>query len=289
MPSCSQTTLAPARIASSTTARRLLGLPEDLHHVRRRRQIVERRDHGLAQDLLAGVARVDRDHPVALLLQVQHGEVGRPHVVGAHADRRDRPDPLAGCRGCTRRRSAGARAPNRPDTPASGSFARLADRVASLDAWSRASGSFGRRSPSARPRRTSPPASGSFVVAIDRLVAAPDLAPWRRVRLVRRSPAGPVDAGPAPASGSFGRSSSPARPRRRALLEERGEAFLEVLAERVVDDHLGGEVDRPPRGPSRAAGRRRACRAPAPRAACRAGARAARRTPPRACRARPPD
>ncbi len=74
--------------------RRIGRLPENLDHVGRRRELVEAGQHRLAQDLLAGIARVDRDHPIAFGLQIEHRKVGRAHVVGADPDRGDGLDPL---------------------------------------------------------------------------------------------------------------------------------------------------------------------------------------------------
>src|SRR3954452_11567854 len=48
---------------------------------------------GSAQKRLPGDAGIDRDHPLALGLEVFHDEKARPVPIGAGADQRDRADP----------------------------------------------------------------------------------------------------------------------------------------------------------------------------------------------------
>ena len=65
------------------------GVAEHVDHVDAARYLGEGGVTGLAEDLLAGGARVDRDHAVTLDLQVLHGEVAGPVPIGAGADHGD--------------------------------------------------------------------------------------------------------------------------------------------------------------------------------------------------------
>ena len=66
----------------------VLGAPEDVDHVDALGDLRQRSVHGLAQDRLAGIARVHRDHAVAMLLQVLGDEVARPVPLRRQADHR---------------------------------------------------------------------------------------------------------------------------------------------------------------------------------------------------------
>ena len=72
----------------------VLGTAEHVDHVDLVRDVLERRVNRLAEQGLAGDARVDRDHPVALALQVFHHEIARPVPVGRRPDHGDGAHPL---------------------------------------------------------------------------------------------------------------------------------------------------------------------------------------------------
>src|SRR5207302_8436438 len=70
-------------------ARRVLGRAEHIDHVDGIRDVAQRGVDLLAEQFLAGYARVDRDDPVAFPLQVFHDEIAWPVPVGRGADHRD--------------------------------------------------------------------------------------------------------------------------------------------------------------------------------------------------------
>ena len=75
-------------------AGRLVGRAEHVDHVDFVRDVAQRRVDRLAEQGLAGYARIDRDHAIALALQVLHDEVAGPVPVRRRADKRDRLHPL---------------------------------------------------------------------------------------------------------------------------------------------------------------------------------------------------
>ena len=75
-------------------SRRRGRIAEEVDHVDMIRNVAQRGVNGLAEQGLAGEARIDRDHPIAFALQVLHHEVARAVPVGGGADQRDRPHPL---------------------------------------------------------------------------------------------------------------------------------------------------------------------------------------------------
>ena len=94
MPSCIHTTLAPIAIASSTIAGASRAGAEHIDHVDRLGDVAQRGVDLLAEQALAGDAGIDRDHPVAFVLQILHDEIAGPVPVRRGADHRDRPHPL---------------------------------------------------------------------------------------------------------------------------------------------------------------------------------------------------
>ena len=75
-------------------ARRVLGRAEHIDHVDGIRDVAQRGVDLLAEQFLAGDPRVDRDHPIALSLQVFHHEIARPVPIGRGPDHRDRAHPF---------------------------------------------------------------------------------------------------------------------------------------------------------------------------------------------------
>ena len=116
-PSCIQIDPDPLLLAPPRSPRRPLRPPprtlrRDVDHVDRPRHVGERarrRAHpgSIPPRLPARPPRVDRDHPVALLLEVLHREVARPVPVGRSHRPWRRCARARGCGGC-RRRSRGA-------------------------------------------------------------------------------------------------------------------------------------------------------------------------------------
>jgi hypothetical protein len=67
-----------------------IGATKDVDHVDRLRKIGELRIDLLAAHLLAGVAGIDREDPVASLEQIFESEIARPVLLGRKADHGDR-------------------------------------------------------------------------------------------------------------------------------------------------------------------------------------------------------
>ncbi len=88
-PSCIHTTLAPIAIASRVTASAASECAKDIDDVDLLLDVGERGVDVLAEDLLAGLPGIDRDHAEALLLEILHGEIARPRTVRAGADHGD--------------------------------------------------------------------------------------------------------------------------------------------------------------------------------------------------------
>ena len=89
MPSWSHRTFAPIAGRRVRDLRHLLRAPEDVHDVHGHGDGVEVRVDRLAQDRRVERARIDRDDPVALALEVAHHEVARPVPVRGGADHGD--------------------------------------------------------------------------------------------------------------------------------------------------------------------------------------------------------
>ena len=75
-------------------AGRLLGRAKHVDHVDLVRDVAQRSVDRLAEQGFAGYPRIDRDHAIALALQVLHDEVARAVPVRRRADERDRPHSL---------------------------------------------------------------------------------------------------------------------------------------------------------------------------------------------------
>ncbi len=86
IPSCIQTHFRADRDGVGDDAGRVLGGTEHVHHVDLVGNVAQRRVDPLAEQRLAGDARVDRDHPIAFALEILHHEVARPVPVRRGAD-----------------------------------------------------------------------------------------------------------------------------------------------------------------------------------------------------------
>ena len=82
-PSCIHTTLAPMRIASRVTPSAASDERKMSTMSTGSLDVGKRSVDPLAEDLLAGLPRIDGDHGEALLLEILHGEIARPRGVGA--------------------------------------------------------------------------------------------------------------------------------------------------------------------------------------------------------------
>ncbi len=90
-PSCIQTVRSPGK-----TVQRLfhhgqdkLGPAEDIHHVHRRVDVGQARPDGFVQHRQARMARIDRDHPIAMRMQELRDPVAGAQRIGRPADQRN--------------------------------------------------------------------------------------------------------------------------------------------------------------------------------------------------------
>src|SRR5690625_6931645 len=68
--------------------------PKDVDHLERHRDVGKRSIDAFPQDLLAGLARIDRQHPITLPLEELHHPVARPFRLWTGTDQRDGGDGL---------------------------------------------------------------------------------------------------------------------------------------------------------------------------------------------------
>ena len=73
---------------------RRLGIAEHLHHIHRHRNGRQVRINRFAQQLLTRQTGIDRNHPIAFVLQVFHDEIGWPVPIGRGPDQGDHLDLL---------------------------------------------------------------------------------------------------------------------------------------------------------------------------------------------------
>jgi hypothetical protein len=73
--------------------RDMLGPSEHVERIHLLRQIAHARDHRRAQQFLAGMARIDGNHPHPLQPQIPRDEIAGPHRIGRNTDHAHHPHP----------------------------------------------------------------------------------------------------------------------------------------------------------------------------------------------------